>query len=226
MPDRTDSTDTTQDASGSFANPRAVPVPAHRVQVEIAARTDRGLVREANEDSYVVLRMGRFVERVSSNVPESDIPPRAEDVAHVMIVADGMGGHEAGEVASRSALLSTLKFIVGQPRWAMKFDDPATRQAELTDIITTAKNYFAQIHASVRDRAASDTRLAGMGTTLTGVYSVGADLFVTHVGDSKATSTEVDGSGRSRTITPSRSSTPISASSRRTTCHGTGCSTC
>jgi protein phosphatase len=103
-----------------------------------------------------------------------------------MIVADGLGGHEAGEVASRSALVTTLQLILRSPRWALKLDDPTTREDEIRGLLERSRGYLAGVHAALREQAAGDARLAGMGTTLTGAFSVGSDLFVLHVGDSKA----------------------------------------
>lgn len=159
--------------------------PAH-VRIDIAARTDRGRVREGNEDAFLVYRVGRYLDRVASNVPEADLPPHFEDVGHLMIVADGLGGHEAGDVASRSALYTTLQLILRAPRWALKLDDPATRDAELRDLMSRGRTYLSGVHAALRHQADRDPALAGMGTTLTGAYALGLDLLVLHVGDSKA----------------------------------------
>ena len=172
------------DATGGSAGDTAPPDPA--VKVEVAALTDVGKVRDRNEDAYAVFRLGRFLERVSSNLPAHELPERSEDTGHVMIVADGLGGHEAGEVASRTAIASTLEMVMRSPRWALRLDDPATREVELRDIHDQALRYLETMQNAVRERAASDPRMAGMGTTFTGAYAVGLDLFVTHVGDSKA----------------------------------------
>lgn len=161
-------------------------MPASRVRAEIGALTHRGLVRDANEDAYLVCRVGRYLERVMSNIPEADLPPRSEDAGHLMIVADGLGGHEAGDVASRTALLCTLELILRSPRWALKLDDPATREGEIRELFARGRAYLAAVHETLRRQAAGDARLAGMGTTLTGAYAIGTDLFVLHVGDSKA----------------------------------------
>lgn len=167
-------------------NLKAPGVPSIRVQPQIAALTHRGHVRETNEDAYVVFKTGRYLQRLTSSIPEADLPSRFEEGGYLMIVADGLGGHEAGDVASRSALLTTLELIVRSPKWALKLDDPATREAELRELRARSKIYLAAVHAALRQQAAGDSRLAGMGTTLTGAYSVGVDLFVLHVGDSKA----------------------------------------
>ena len=147
-------------------------LPVERLRVDVGARSDRGRVREANEDAYVVLRLGRFLERIASNVPESDVPPRSEDAGYLMLVADGLGGHAAGEIASHLALASMLQRVLLSPRWAIKLDDPESREIEIRALLVRARSYIAGAHQAVREQAAVDARLAGMGTTLTGGYLV------------------------------------------------------
>ena len=161
-------------------------IPSHRVQADVAALSHTGLVRQANEDSYAVFRMGRFLERIASNVPESELSTRTEETGHLMMVADGLGGHVAGEVASRTSLIAAIQLILRSPRWALKLDDPETRETEIEGMLARSRAYLAGVHAALREQAALDRGLQGMGTTLTGAYSVGNDLFVLHVGDSRA----------------------------------------
>jgi len=156
-----------------------------RVRVEIAALTDIGRVREINEDAYLVSRIGRYLERLSSNLPET-LVPHVEESGYIMIVADGMGGVEGGEVASRMALTALIKEMLRSSKWALNLDNPSTRDTEIRELTERAKRYLAAMHDAVRDRAARDPQLAGMGTTYTGAYSLGSDLFALHVGDSKA----------------------------------------
>ena len=163
---------------------KAVIAPS-RVRVEVAALTDVGRVRDRNEDAYFVSRIGRYLEPLASNLPET-LVPRAEESGYLMIVADGMGGHAAGEVASHTAIAATVTKILSSPKWILKLDDPATREQEIRELWELAREFFARMHAAVVERAAEDRALQGMGTTLTSAYSVGADLFVTHVGDSRA----------------------------------------
>jgi protein phosphatase len=180
MASPTDSPSTPPVRSGDTA-PRPL-----RVRADIAALTHQGLVRETNEDSYIVFRLGRFLERVTSNIPESELPSRSEESGHLMMLADGMGGHQSGEVASRSALMKALQLIIRSPRWALNLTDPDTREKEIHDLLARSRGYLAAVHAALREQAQGDSKLEGMGTTLTGAYTVGADLFVLHVGDSKA----------------------------------------
>jgi protein phosphatase len=148
--------------------------------------TSPGRVRPVNEDAFVVFEVGRYLERrlASSALPE--IPERAEITGHVMIVADGVGGRSAGEVASGGALTAATEKILASPHWALKLDDPATRSAELDALDRRVREYLTYANQQLRDRAAREPKLEGMGTTLTGAYAVGRDLFILHVGDSRA----------------------------------------
>lgn len=167
-------------------SPNTGSTPATKVVADIGALSDRGLVRDGNEDSFVVFRMGRYLEPVLSSIPAAELPARAEESGHVLVVADGVGGHRAGEVASRTTLLTALQLILRSPRWALNFEDAATREREIAALAARARAYLAGVQAEIRRRTEADSDLAGMGTTLTGAYSVGTDLFVLHIGDSKA----------------------------------------
>lgn len=160
-------------------------VPTHRVRADIAALTHQGS-RARNEDAYVVYRLGRFMERVASNLPVSDLPARVEDSGHLLIVGDGVGGHEGGGLASRTALHTLVESVVRSPKWALKLDDPATREQEISELVARSNAYLQLMHAAIRERQESDPRLLGMGTTFTSAYTVGADMFIMHVGDSRA----------------------------------------
>jgi serine/threonine protein phosphatase PrpC len=113
------------------------------MKLAAATSTDTGLVRTNNEDYFLV-----------------------DDVRAVFAVADGMGGHRGGEVASHTAIESLRTSMA--------------RGLALNDAIVEANN-------AVIDKASSDPELHGMGTTLTAVMPVGGDqLLIGHVGDSRA----------------------------------------
>jgi serine/threonine protein phosphatase PrpC len=159
---------------------------SNRTKVEIAARSDRGKKRENNEDTYLVFRTGRFVERIQSNIPESELSSHYEGGGYLLAVADGMGGTRAGEVASREALLEGFRLVLRAPRWLLSLDDPATRDGEIEAFFERVHGYLGGMHAALLRQMAADPSKAGMGTTYTAAYSVGFDLFVVHIGDSRA----------------------------------------
>jgi len=152
-------------------------IPTNRVHADIAALTHPG-ARPNNEDAYVVYRLGRFMECVSSNLPAGQLPVRYDDTGHMLIVGDGVGGESSGEVASSTALLTLVNQVLRSPKWALKLDDPATREREIRELLARGRLYLQQMHAAIRDRQAKDPSHQGMGTTFTSAYTVGGDLFV------------------------------------------------
>lgn len=110
-----------------------------------AARSDVGRVRSKNDDSAYAGR-------------------------HLVVLADGMGGHVGGDVASASAVLDLA------PLDATGYDDPAT---VLPDEIQNANLILNElVHAN--------PKLAGMGTTCTAGLLAGETLYMAHIGDSRA----------------------------------------
>ena len=109
----------------------------------VGAATDTGRVRDHNEDAFLV-----------------------DDHLGLFAVADGMGGHQAGEVASAIAL-EALRAAV-------------TSGEGIRDAVTSAND-------AVYEKSTSDDRLRGMGTTLTaGTLAAGDTMLLGHVGDSRA----------------------------------------
>jgi protein phosphatase len=104
----------------------------------VGARTDVGRVRSGNEDSFMV-----------------------QDP--LFAVADGMGGHQGGEVASKLAL------------------EELGRVTEVRDLADTVR----EANRAVFRKASEDPNLAGMGTTLTAIMGDGAGIRVAHIGDSR-----------------------------------------
>ncbi len=160
-------------------------IPPSHVHADVAALSHAG-TRPNNEDAYAVYRIGRFLERVSSNLGDADLPDHVDESGHLLIVVDGVGGAAAGEVASRTALQSIVHGIARQPKWALKLDDPATRAVEITELMDRSRAYLQRMHEEIRERQRQDPRLEDMGTTFTSAYAVGGDLFIMHVGDSRA----------------------------------------
>lgn len=113
-----------------------------------AGTSDVGRVREGNEDAYLV-------------------------ADSVVAVADGMGGHLAGEVASSTAL-EPLRELDGRV-----FPDASDALAALRDAVVAANQTVVQM-------AADEPSYRGMGTTLTAALLEGRRLHVAHVGDSRA----------------------------------------
>ena len=76
------------------------------VLIDVSGLSHPGKVRARNEDHFIVSRIGRYLETMLTTLPPGEVPERAEEAGYAMIVADGMGGHAGGEVASRTRTCS------------------------------------------------------------------------------------------------------------------------
>jgi PPM family protein phosphatase len=155
--------------------------PSTTLRVEVGAVTHTGKVRPRNEDHFLVSQVSRNQRILLTNVPDDHFPEIVGDDAYSMIVADGMGGMAAGEVASRMAITTGLKLFQKSPKWGFKINKREAR--ELFDRIN---GYLREIDLELTKRSEGDRKLFGMGTTLTSAYSIGVDLFIIHLGDSRA----------------------------------------
>lgn len=165
-----------------LVNQRPHNVPSALVQVDLAAQSHQGHVRENNEDHYLAVRITRSLETILTNLTEGGIPERFDETAYGLLVADGMGGMAAGEVASRAALMRLLELVVQTPDWIMKMN-----QRENAAIFMRRMTHrFRQVDDELREQGESNRSLYGMGTTLTVAVSLGTDLFLSHIGDSRA----------------------------------------
>lgn len=109
--------------------------------------SDIGLVRATNEDSYLC------------------------ELSHLFVVADGMGGHAAGEIASKLAVTTISRYI--------QEHDEKIKYEELL------KQAIVQSNTAVYQLSLSKEEFAGMGTTVTAAYVEGNTLYWGHVGDSR-----------------------------------------
>jgi protein phosphatase len=114
--------------------------------LKYAVRSDRGLVRNNNEDSVYA-------------------GPR------LLAIADGMGGHAAGEVAS--------KIVIGTL-------EPLDEDRPIADLIGAMRDAVADANGALADSVEHDSELEGMGTTLTAIRFAGSRIALVHVGDSRA----------------------------------------
>jgi protein phosphatase len=140
-----------------------------------------GHVRTNNEDHFLVARATRALETMLTSLPTGDVPQRADEVNYVMVVADGMGGHAAGEVASRLAISALVDLALDIPDWIFWVDEDHAPEME-----RRAREVVQEVGSILIERGRQDAALRGMGSTLTAARCYGRDLLVVHVGDSRA----------------------------------------
>lgn len=147
--------------------------------VESFGSTDMGRVRTTNEDQFVTATLMRALWIEQSSLQQAQMH-YGDDRGHVLIVADGMGGAHAGETASAVAVGAIEQFLLNALRWLLTLHG-----SEEAEVLRDFKVALRNADASVCAAAAGNPGLSGMGTTLTMAYSLGTDLFVAHVGDSR-----------------------------------------
>jgi protein phosphatase len=152
------------------------------VEVDIAGLSDVGKVRANNEDHFLVVRFGRFLESLLTNVPVDLVPSRYEDVGYGMAVADGMGGHASGEEASKIAITTLVNLVLATPDWMLRLDDTLAGDV----VMSRATERFRLIDRAMAEEADENPRLHGFGTTMTLAASLGKNLLLAHIGDSRA----------------------------------------
>ena len=122
--------------------------------IEVGFKSDKGLKRNNNEDAFFV-------------IPESDI----------YMVADGVGGNNAGEIASRTTISKIVEYIRKN-----------TLKREYTE--AEIKDYFLdcieKVNKSIFNLAMMQPENVGMATTVTIAYIRGGKAYITNVGDSRA----------------------------------------
>jgi serine/threonine protein phosphatase PrpC len=152
-------------------------------RVDIAALSHPGKVRPDNEDHYLVVKFGRSLDVLMTNLPKGDVPARAEEVGYGMVVADGMGGAKGGKIASRLAINTLIDLVLAVPDWILRLDldDEQAQRA-----MSRSAQRYRQVSSKISQQAEREPQLAGMGTTMTAAVSLGENLIVTHVGDSRA----------------------------------------
>jgi protein phosphatase len=154
--------------------------PRTAVHAEFGALSHRGLIRDDNEDHYIVVRRRRVRDVLLSNLPLRRLDQN-EQAAYTLAVADGLGGHAFGEMASYMALRTAWDLGSKEIKWAVKVNLRESNELKLKAAIL-----FGLLDRALRSAAKLEPQLSGMGTTLTICYTTGPELFVLHAGDSRA----------------------------------------
>tara|TARA_Y100000780_G_C13523331_1_gene354693 strand:- start:285 stop:695 length:411 start_codon:yes stop_codon:yes gene_type:complete len=131
------------------------------MELNIKFATDVGRVRDHNEDDYLAL----------------EGEPKKLPVDALLVVADGMGGHAAGEVASRLTIEKVLEAVTAL--------SDHERSLEGNEFGAFLSNMLKDVNSQVW-QAGQEPSHRGMGTTCTLAAVRGTQLYLSHVGDSRA----------------------------------------
>jgi protein phosphatase len=169
----------TQASADDSRSPDAAPLPA--LAVSSHGLTDRGRVRDSNEDNFLVGELARTLWVHQSSLPERHTQhARTRNRAYVLLVADGMGGHEAGEVASALTVSAIEDFVLHLLR---RFSNLQTTDEQ--GVLKDFKAALLDANARIFEETALHPQFRGMGTTLTLAFVSNWKLFVLHAGDSR-----------------------------------------
>jgi serine/threonine protein phosphatase PrpC len=139
------------------------------VQLVISARTDVVRGRSVNEDAYAVTDLASG-QRIDTTGSDQSVDVQERGV--LLALSDGMGGHQAGEVAS-ALVLESLDAVLADP----------TAKGAIHEQLEQA---VQRANESVLSAAQVDYKKKGMGATLTAVFIRGGEAFIAEVGDSRA----------------------------------------
>ncbi|GIW99353.1 MAG: protein phosphatase [Pirellulaceae bacterium] len=146
-----------------------------------AGLSDIGRCRSENQDHFIVARLRNSMLIDETNVVGDENGHWWSDVeGHLLMVADGMGGHAGGAEASQLAIDAAATYVLNSLPWFFQLSAACE-----TDVLHELKRTLEHSQQELIKRAESEPVLHEMGTTLTMAYVLGATMYVAHVGDSR-----------------------------------------
>lgn len=150
-------------------------------QIDYAGATDTGKVREVNQDQFLIAELNKSMLVRACSLP-MDQRSRLFGSAqgHLLMVADGMGGHAAGERASLLAVDYMIQRLLNSVHWFFRLKEDV-EDAFLADL----KQLIYDAHEKIIADGREHLKNRGMGTTLTMAYAIWPRLYIVHAGDSR-----------------------------------------
>ena len=163
--------------------PDTGPGPARRPrddEIDVYGLTHPGKVRKSNEDHFLLCALQKHIRLYHTSLPDTSRIGGDERVAFISVVADGVGGHAAGEEASRLALEGITRYITETIHvyYTADPDDDAGFSRLLEESAL-------KVHNELATRSAGDQSRRGMATTLTLWIGVWPYAYLLQVGDSR-----------------------------------------
>ena len=150
------------------------------VEVEFGAVTHPGLRRTTSDDHFLIVELGRSQQTIASSLPLDAVPDKFVEHGYGMVIADGMGP-DGPEIASRLAIATLVQLVLHYGKWNVRVNERTA-----WEIVERAERFYRRVGETVSEASHQHPSLAGMSTTLTAAYSGGDELFVIHVGHSRA----------------------------------------
>ena len=149
-------------------------------EIDVYGLTHKGLVREVNQDNFLIAGMRKHMQIHLTSLPDPDSIGGNERVAMFGMVADGVGGGPSGEVASRFAAEAITRYVAESVRCYYAAD-----LADELSFLRSLEEGALQCHMELTRAAQEDPELDGMATTLTLWIGVWPRAYLLQVGDSR-----------------------------------------
>ncbi len=150
-------------------------------EIDVYGLTHTGHVRKNNQDHFLVCALQKQIKLFHTSLPDAVQLGGDERIAFISVVADGVGGHLAGEEASRLALEGITRYIT-ETIHVYYTADPSD-DAGFTRLLEESA---LRVHNELAKKSANDPGLRGMATTLTLWLGVWPRAYLLQVGDSRA----------------------------------------
>ena len=141
------------------------------MNIKIASSTDKGRIRQVNEDRHLVISSIEYINSFNNRVQQS-----ACQHAALVAVADGMGGFKAGELSASLAIQAIKEELQG-----VRLSTEASRK-EITDFLDSI---FLQAKSLILDYVRQEPDYSEMGTTLVTGFFHQDNLYISWLGDSR-----------------------------------------
>lgn len=141
--------------------------------------SDRGQVRETNEDCFAVAELARMLRIHHTNLPQAQTNLSFQR-GYVFLVADGVGGSQAGEIASSLGVTTVEDFLLNTLKRFFNLQ-ASEEQGALREL----QDALRQADTRILEETVKHPEWEGMATTLTMAFAVNWRLFLAHAGDSR-----------------------------------------
>ena len=141
--------------------------------------THPGKVRASNEDQFLIAKMRRSMVVEACSL-ENHERLQGKTHGYLFVVADGMGGHAAGEHASSIAVQTIERFLLHTTDWFFRL-----REQYEEDLLEELQAGLMECQRQILADQSTHPERHGMGTTITMAYVLWPRMFVVHVGDSR-----------------------------------------
>src|SRR5687768_1878099 len=169
--------------SASFSQPVPFVDPGRRPlesELDVYGLTHPGKVRSVNEDNFLICSLQKQTKFYCTSLADTSKLDNSERLAFIAVVADGVGGHRAGEEASRHALEGVTRYV--SQAMNIFYTSDTSDDSAFTRMLEESA---LKVHNELAIRSTENPSLSGMATTLTLWLGVWPRAYLLQVGDSR-----------------------------------------